>query len=145
MLRFTTAMRLLDFAVPVAGSLCLVGSSSLFSPMAAHPNHQAWENRRAVLSEAPMLAVYELDDWDDEDDNGSYDISLSQPLTSDPLQSQRRCNIGRLLGGLAGGGLGYAASRDDGRSWAVPLGALLGSQVGCPMALGHGPLGGLGF
>ncbi|RPF76290.1 MAG: hypothetical protein CBD15_006165 [Synechococcus sp. TMED155] len=144
MLRFITAMRLLDFAVPVAGSLCLMGSSSLFSEAVAHPNHRAWETRRAVIAKAPMLPDYDLEDWDDEDDDGGYG-GLPQPLADNQLQSQRRCNMGRLLGGLAGGGLGYAASRESGRSWAVPLGALLGSQVGCPMALGQGPLGGLGF
>ena len=47
---------------------------------------------------------------------------------------------GRLIGGLAGGGIGYMASRKDGRSWAVPLGALLGTQMGCPLAQGRGPL-----
>lgn len=59
----------------------------------------------------------------------------------DPYQeAQRRCNRGRLIGGILGGGLGYVASRDDGRSWAVPLGALLGSQVGCNTGAGRGPL-----
>jgi hypothetical protein len=60
-----------------------------------------------------------------------------QPLT--PLQLAQRCNTGRLVGGLVGGGLGYAVSRQDGRAWAVPLGALLGSQMGCSTAAGRGP------
>ena len=64
-----------------------------------------------------------------------------QPL--DPAQDEalmaQRCNIGRLVGGLVGGGLGYAASRQDGRSWAVPLGALLGQQMGCSIGAGRGP------
>lgn len=65
----------------------------------------------------------------------------AQPL--DPAQMEalmaQRCNIGRLVGGLVGGGLGYAASRQDGRSWAVPLGALLGQQMGCSIGAGRGP------
>jgi hypothetical protein len=62
------------------------------------------------------------------------------PLTlADAQQQQRTCQIGRLVGGLVGGGVGYAASRQDGRSWAVPLGALLGTQVGCNAAIGKGP------
>ena len=52
----------------------------------------------------------------------------------------QRCNTGRLVGGLLGGGLGYGLSRQDGRAWAIPLGALLGSQVGCSAAAGRGPL-----
>jgi hypothetical protein len=62
------------------------------------------------------------------------------PLTlADAQQQQQTCQIGRLVGGLVGGGVGYAASRQDGRSWAVPLGALLGTQVGCNAAIGKGP------
>ena len=64
--------------------------------------------------------------------------AFAQPNT--PAQAAQRCNTGRLLGGLMGGGAGYALSRQDGRAWAIPLGALLGSQVGCSMAVGRGPL-----
>jgi hypothetical protein len=60
------------------------------------------------------------------------------PLT--PEQQAQRCNAGRLIGGLGGGAVAYAMSRDDGRAWAIPLGALLGSQVGCNAAAGRGPL-----
>jgi len=56
-----------------------------------------------------------------------------------PLAPAQRCNTGRLVGGLLGGGLGYGLSRQDGRAWAVPLGALLGSQMGCSTAVGNGP------
>ena len=55
-------------------------------------------------------------------------------------QLERDCSRGRLIGGIVGGGLGYVASRDNGRSWAVPLGALLGSQVGCNAGSGRRPL-----
>ncbi len=60
------------------------------------------------------------------------------PLT--PEQQAQRCNTGRLIGGLGGGAVAYAMSRDDGRAWAIPLGALLGSQVGCNAAAGRGPM-----
>ena len=60
------------------------------------------------------------------------------PLT--PEQQIQRCNTGRFIGGLGGGAVAYALSRDDGRAWAIPLGALLGSQVGCNAAAGRGPL-----
>ena len=41
------------------------------------------------------------------------------------------CTDGKIAGGLVGGGIGAAISRGDGRWWAIPLGAVLGSRVGC--------------
>ena len=70
--------------------------------------------------------------------NTGYQAYATPPLT--PEQQIQRCNTGRLIGGLGGGAVAYAMSRDDGRAWAIPLGALLGSQVGCNAAAGRGPL-----
>lgn len=67
-----------------------------------------------------------------------YQAYSNPPLTLE--QQAQRCNTGRLIGGLGGGAVAYAMSRDDGRAWAIPLGALLGSQVGCNAAAGRGPL-----
>ena len=44
---------------------------------------------------------------------------------------ENSCIEGGLLGGIAGGGLGAALSRGDGRWWAIPLGIVGGSIVGC--------------
>ena len=41
------------------------------------------------------------------------------------------CVEGAILGGIAGGGAGAALSRGDGRWWAIPLGIVSGSMVGC--------------
>ena len=41
------------------------------------------------------------------------------------------CSDGKIAGGLGGGGIGAAISRGDGRWWAIPLGAVLGSRIGC--------------
>tara|TARA_Y100000739_G_scaffold210486_1_gene201101 strand:+ start:36 stop:434 length:399 start_codon:yes stop_codon:yes gene_type:complete len=41
------------------------------------------------------------------------------------------CTDGKIAGGLLGGGVGAALSRGDGRWWAIPLGAVLGSRIGC--------------
>ena len=41
------------------------------------------------------------------------------------------CTDGKIAGGLLGGGLGAALSRGDGRWWAIPLGVVGGSMIGC--------------
>ena len=41
------------------------------------------------------------------------------------------CTDGKIAGGILGGGLAAAVSRGDGRWWAIPLGAVLGSRIGC--------------
>ena len=41
------------------------------------------------------------------------------------------CIEGSILGGIAGGGIGAAASRKEGRLWAIPLGIVGGALVGC--------------
>ena len=41
------------------------------------------------------------------------------------------CVEGAVLGGILGGGADAAASRGDGRWWAIPLGIVGGSMVGC--------------
>ena len=41
------------------------------------------------------------------------------------------CTDGKIACGVVGGGLGAAISRGDGRWWAIPLGAVLGSRIGC--------------
>ncbi len=41
------------------------------------------------------------------------------------------CIEGSILGGIAGGGLGAALSRKDGRLWAIPLGIVSGAMAGC--------------
>ncbi len=43
------------------------------------------------------------------------------------------CTDGKIAGGLLVGGVGAALSRGDGRWWAIPLGAVLGSRIGCEM------------
>ena len=43
------------------------------------------------------------------------------------------CTDGKIAGALLGGGAGAAMSRGDGRWWAIPLGAVVGSKIGCAM------------
>ena len=46
------------------------------------------------------------------------------------------CSDGKIAGGLLGGGIGAAMSRGDGRWWAIPLGVVVGSHIGCDAAGG---------
>ena len=41
------------------------------------------------------------------------------------------CTDGRVAGAILGGGVGAALSRDEGRWWAIPLGVVTGSAIGC--------------
>ena len=43
------------------------------------------------------------------------------------------CSDGKVAGALLGGAAGAAMSRGDGRWWAIPLGAVVGSKIGCDM------------
>ena len=46
------------------------------------------------------------------------------------------CTDGKVAGALLGGAAGAAMSRDDGRWWAIPIGAVVGSKIGCDAAGG---------
>jgi len=123
---------------PVA--VCCLGVSAtisaLFPPMAeARP----WWRSHAGQSNGPSYSNgYVYGNGYRTPVNNGYQAYGTPALT--PEQQVQRCNLGRLIGGLGGGAAAYAMSRDDGRSWAIPLGALLGSQVGCNTAAGRGPL-----
>jgi len=43
------------------------------------------------------------------------------------------CTDGKIAGGILGGAAGAALSRDEGRWWAIPLGIVVGSKIGCDM------------
>ena len=41
------------------------------------------------------------------------------------------CTDGKVAGAILGGGVGAALSREEGRWWAIPLGVVTGSAIGC--------------
>ena len=43
------------------------------------------------------------------------------------------CTDGKIAGGILGGAAGAALSRDECRWWAIPLGVVTGSAIGCDM------------
>ena len=46
------------------------------------------------------------------------------------------CSDGKVAGALLGGAAGAAMSRGDGRWWAIPIGAVVVSKIGCDAAGG---------
>ena len=61
---------------------------------------------------------------------------IEVPCEKDKSISQQKvdnndCTDGKVAGAVLGGGLGAAISRGDGRWWAIPLGAVVGSKIGC--------------
>jgi len=150
----------------LAGSLALVTATALLEPVQAGPvtvkptvpqaAPQPVAPPRYVLVPIDQISAdYPMPSrgWQPAPLPPRVIAQLPAPVPADPEPQQqpvaqapspeaqaRRCNAGRLIGGLAGGGIAYMASRQDGRSWAVPLGTLLGTQMGCPLAQGRGPL-----
>ena len=43
------------------------------------------------------------------------------------------CSAGKIAGAILGGGAAAAMSRGDGRWWAIPLGVVTGSAIGCDL------------
>ena len=66
----------------------------------------------------------------------SWEEDIEIPCERKKTVSQQKvddndCTDGKIAGGLLGGGAGAAMSRGDGRWWAIPLGAVVGSKIGC--------------
>ena len=72
--------------------------------------------------------------WNDEVEVPCY---YRRPRPSTPPRQRipspdgNECSEGAILGGILGGGAGAALSQGDGRWWAIPLGVVAGSVVGC--------------
>ena len=60
--------------------------------------------------------------------NKSYSSTVRGPIPQD----SKGCGDGnKVAGGLLGGAAGAAMSRGDGRWWAIPIGAVVGSAIRC--------------
>ena len=65
-----------------------------------------------------------------------YRTTPSPTRVYTPSPDGNECGDGKIAGALVGGGAAAAMSQGDGRWWAIPLGILVGSTVGCDMAGG---------
>lgn len=123
---------LLPLAVPAPARAFGVGFQPRVRPMPvqhwqAAPPPQPWQahpvQRQQLIYDHPPATVFSR-----------------QPVGYTVQDQLRRCNQGRLVGGLMGGGAGYALTKGNDRVWATPLGALLGSQIGCNAVQGNAPV-----
>jgi hypothetical protein len=72
------------------------------------------------------------------------EVPCRNDVTSEPLIKRETvveyddndCTDGKVAGALLGGAAGAAMSRNEGRWWAIPLGAVVGSKIGCDAAGG---------
>jgi len=72
------------------------------------------------------------------------EVPCRDNIVSDPIirretvveYDDNDCTDGKVAGAILGGGAGAALSRDDGRWWAIPLGVVVGSKIGCDAAGG---------
>ena len=72
------------------------------------------------------------------------EVPCRNDVTSEPIIKRETvveyddndCTDGKVAGAVLGGGLGAAISRGEGRWWAIPLGAVVGSKIGCDAAGG---------
>ena len=134
----TSASRSHRLSCAVQLGVALVATATALIPLAAaaRPWPVAQTSWTSSIQDYPAPTAPPRPWWNPGATTG-YQAYGTPPLT--PEQQIQRCNTGRLIGGLGGGAVAYAMSRDDGRAWAIPLGALLGSQVGCNAAAGRGP------
>ena len=143
--------------IALAALLALAPVPSLASPV---PNHSqaGYSNQRSChKTEYREEYIPGTEDnpgyvksWKDTievpcDDHPNVGWERTYPRSSDRPYYRRHvtvyedtndCSDGKIAGGLLGGGLGAAISQGDGRWWAIPLGAVVGSHIGCDLAGG---------
>ena len=111
----------------------------LLAPAQAQAFGRGWQpgyQRLPVQRTAPLYLPQQRVIYDDP----TIHAYAGQQLGYNAEERARRCNQGRLVGGLMGGSAGYVLANGRDRVWATPLGALLGSQIGCNAVQGNAPL-----
>ena len=142
----------------VLGALLLTTTPVLASPVFSGESQRGYSNQRSCFkTEYREEYIPGTEDnpgyvksWKDTievpcDDHPNVGWERTYPRSSDRPYYRRHvtvyedtndCSDGKIAGGLLGGGIGAAVSRGDGRWWAIPLGAVVGSHIGCDLAGG---------
>ena len=143
--------------IALAALLALAPVPSLASPVPNHSQAGYSNQRTCYKTEYREEYIPGTEDnpgyvksWKDTievpcDDHPNVGWERTYPRSSDRPYYRRHvtvyedtndCSDGKIAGGLLGGGLGAAISQGDGRWWAIPLGAVVGSHIGCDLAGG---------
>lgn len=131
----------------LAASVLLVGMPVSAESIGDRSNRQAYQSQRGYASENKCYRNEYREEYIPGTSKSpgyvsSYRERVEVPCNNrvyrrdDAPQKQHQtddnsCIEGSILGGIAGGGIGAAASRGDGRLWAIPLGIVGGAMVGC--------------
>ena len=121
----------------------LLASFIALTPVSASADDAIrWETRWETTSQTCWKSVYREKYVSGTRENPGYVTSWEEdieiPCERKKTVSQQKvddndCTDGKIAGGLLGGGAGAAMSRGDGRWWAIPLGIVVGSKIGCDM------------
>ena len=104
-----------------------------------------WETRWETTTQTCWKSVYKEEYVPGTRKNPGYVTSWEEDIqvpcerrktTTTIQQDDNDCTDGKVAGAVLGGGLGAAISRKEGRWWAIPLGAVVGSKIGCDAAGG---------
>ena len=118
----------------------LLASLIALTPVSASADVIRWE----TTSQTCWRSVYREEYTPGTRKNPGYVTSWEEDIqvpcerrkTTTIQQDDNDCTDGKVAGAVLGGGLGAAVSRGEGRWWAIPLGAVVGSKIGCDAAGG---------
>ena len=104
-----------------------------------------WETRWETTTQTCWKSVYKEEYVPGTRKNPGYVTSWEEDIqvpcekrktTTTIQQDDNDCTDGKVAGAVLGGAAGAAMSRNEGRWWAIPLGAVVGSKIGCDAAGG---------
>ena len=124
----------------------LLASLIALTPVSASADDAIrWETRWETTTQTCWKSVYKEEYVPGTRKNPGYVTSWEEDIqvpcekrktTTTIQQDDNDCTDGKVAGAVLGGAAGAAMSRNEGRWWAIPLGAVVGSKIGCDAAGG---------